>query len=383
MTTIDEREAEADRAAAARNLVAAERLLSAITADAPERGETWVKLASVRRMMGDKKGALDAISGALRLDPLAFVPLLMKASLTEAIGDADAADEIYGAALFHCPPEEGLSPVLRQQVAHARERHVAFLARREAALRQAVGDLDRAGDGERRRIERFRTNTLRTSRTWHQQPTHFHFPELPEIEFFDREPFPGLADLEGAYETILGELRGLIASEAAEYVPYIQYPDDVPGQMDALNHSPDWTALHLIAMGERVEANARHCPRTIALYESLDPSRIPRRGPNLMFSLLAPHTRIPPHHGISNARLVMHMPLIVPPNCGFRVGGTTRQWVPGIPFVFDDTIEHEAWNDSDELRIVLIGDLWRPELSPIERHAVAAIIAAADAPARL
>ena len=99
--------------------------------------------------------------------------------------------------------------------------------------------------------------------------------------------------------------------------------------------------------------------------------------PNAMFSLLAPRTRIPPHTGVANTRLVCHLPLIVPARCGFRVGGTTREWKVGEAFVFDDTIEHEAWNDSDELRVVLIVDLWPPALSESERHAVASIISAA------
>jgi aspartyl/asparaginyl beta-hydroxylase (cupin superfamily) len=95
-----------------------------------------------------------------------------------------------------------------------------------------------------------------------------------------------------------------------------------------------------------------------------------------MFSLLAPRTRIPPHTGVSNARLVCHLPLVVPPDCSFRVGAETRAWAPGSGFVFDDTIEHEARNDSDELRVVLIFDLWAWALSPAERDAVAAITAA-------
>ena len=96
-----------------------------------------------------------------------------------------------------------------------------------------------------------------------------------------------------------------------------------------------------------------------------------------MFSLLAPHTRIPPHTGVANTRLVCHLPLIVPPGCGFRVGETIREWREGEAFVFDDTIEHEAWNDSDQLRVVLILDLWPPALSEAERVAVSAAIGAA------
>ena len=96
-----------------------------------------------------------------------------------------------------------------------------------------------------------------------------------------------------------------------------------------------------------------------------------------MFSMLAPRTRIPAHTGVANTRLVCHLPLIVPSGCGFRVGDTVREWREGEAFVFDDTIEHEAWNDSDQLRVVLIFDLWAPALSEAERIAVAAIIPAA------
>ena len=75
--------------------------------------------------------------------------------------------------------------------------------------------------------------------------------------------------------------------------------------------------------------------------------------------MLAPHTRIPAPTGVTNARLIVHAPLIVPQGCGFRVGNETRAWEPGKPFVFDDTIEHEAWNDSDQTRVVLIFDISR------------------------
>jgi aspartyl/asparaginyl beta-hydroxylase (cupin superfamily) len=101
--------------------------------------------------------------------------------------------------------------------------------------------------------------------------------------------------------------------------------------------------------------------------------------PNAMFSLLAPRTRIPPHTGVANTRLVCHLPLIVPRDCGFRVGASRREWRVGEAFVFDDTIEHEAWNDSDELRVVLIIDLWPPALGRADRDAVSAVIGASNA----
>jgi len=102
---------------------------------------------------------------------------------------------------------------------------------------------------------------------------------------------------------------------------------------------------------------------------------IPGASANALFSLLAPHTAIPPHVGVNNARLLCHVPLVVPDGCWFRVGAETRMWREGEPFVFDDTIEHEALNPSDHLRVVMIFDIWHPDLTPGERDAVRAIVA--------
>jgi aspartyl/asparaginyl beta-hydroxylase (cupin superfamily) len=74
-----------------------------------------------------------------------------------------------------------------------------------------------------------------------------------------------------------------------------------------------------------------------------------------------------------NSRLICHLPLIVPPKCAFRVGNEVREWREGELLIFDDTIEHEAWNDSERDRVVLIFDIWRPELSERERQEVAAL----------
>jgi aspartyl/asparaginyl beta-hydroxylase (cupin superfamily) len=98
-----------------------------------------------------------------------------------------------------------------------------------------------------------------------------------------------------------------------------------------------------------------------------------------MFSVLQPHTRIPPHTGVSNTRLVVHLPLILPTDCTFRVGNETRPWRMGEAWVFDDTVEHEARNDSDRPRTILIFDIWSPFLSPSERALIAEVTAAADA----
>jgi aspartyl/asparaginyl beta-hydroxylase (cupin superfamily) len=82
---------------------------------------------------------------------------------------------------------------------------------------------------------------------------------------------------------------------------------------------------------------------------------------------------------VTNTRAIVHLPLIVPEKCGFRVGGETREWEVGTAFAFDDTIEHEAWNDSDHHRAVLIFDVWNPHLTVAEQNVIASYYAAADA----
>lgn len=198
------------------------------------------------------------------------------------------------------------------------------------------------------------------------------------MEFHDPSQFAGIAEIEAATDVIRGEFEALVGIETAELVPYTQYPEHVPlAQWRELNNNRDWTAIHLLQNGRRVESNAKHCPETLALLSKVAQPNIPGASPNAMFSLLAPRTTIPPHTGVANVRLVAHLPLIVPPACGFRVGATTIQWKPGEVIVFDDTIEHEAWNHGDELRVVLIFDLWAPAIEEAEREAAAKIISSA------
>jgi len=261
-------------------------------------------------------------------------------------------------------------------VKDAEQRYAAWQGAKEAALKKRMASAEESADeNELRRIDRFRSNAVRRTRAYHSEPTDFQFPELTEREFHPRRLFPWIEKLEAATDAITTEFRSVMAAERAELVPYVQFEDHAPmDQWRPLNRNPDWTAIHLIQHGSLVEANARHCPETMALLAHLPQPDIPGASPNAMFSLLAPKTVIPPHVGISNTRLVCHLPLIVPEGCWFRVGAQTREWKPGEAFVFDDTMEHEAANPSDELRVVFICDVWHPDLSPVEREAVAVLI---------
>lgn len=371
---------EADRALAARDLPKAAGLLEQAAELSPGDLGVWMRVAAVRRANGEPAKALSAVHKALEIQPRDFTALLMRASLMERLGSAEAG-EAWGQALAQRPPG-AVPPQLASVVGEAEQKYAAWMEQEEARLKAAMASAEEAANAdEQKRIDRFRNNVLRRTRPFHSEPTDYAFPELAEREFHPRRLFPWLETVESATAGILSELRSLLAEERAELVPYVQFEDHVPmDQWRPLNRNPDWTAIHLIQHGKLVEANARHCPKTMSLLAELPQPQIPGASPNAMFSLLAPHTKIPPHVGISNARLVCHLPLIVPEGCWFRVGGETRYWKSGEAFVFDDTIEHEAANPSDELRVVLIFDLWHPDLSAAERSAVAALIGSKGVP---
>lgn len=365
--------AQADKAAQAGDLQSAHALLLKASHEGDDP-DLLLRLAGLERAMGQPARALESVHRALVVAPRDFTALLMRASLLDQSGSKEAG-EAWAHALVQLP--DGDPPAhLAGIISKARARAQEWSSGREAQFRSVMADAETsASDEERKRLERFRSNCLRKTKTFHSSPTHYHFPELTEREFHPRRLFPWIDVLERNTDVIRKEFETVMAAERAELVPYIQYPDHLPlDQWRALNQNRDWTAIHLMQNGRRVEANSAHCPLTMSLLDGFTQPNISGSSPNAMFSLLAPRTTIPPHVGVSNARLVCHLPLIVPEGCWFRVGESRRSWVPGEAFVFDDTIEHEAANPSDELRVVFIFDVWNPELTANEREGVAALI---------
>ena len=367
---------EADHAASGGDVARARQLLEAAAVHASADVDTHLRLAAICRAGGDPKGALASAEAALAIDPLHFVALLLRADLLERAG-SPGAGEGYSQALAQ-RPDGALPPHLEAMVRHAERRRDAHrdttLAVLETAAEPLQADMSPAQSA---RLARFRSNAVHVTRPFHSEPTDYHYPGLIEREFHDSDTFDWICRLEAATDVVAAEFAAVAAAERGGLVPYIRYPNHSPlRQWKALNNSPDWSAIHLVLNGDVIEDNARHCPATMALIATLPQPTIDGVSPNAMFSLLAPNTRIPPHTGIANTRLVCHLPLIVPDHCWFRVGAERRTWRRGSAWVFDDTIEHEAANESGELRVILIVDVWHPGLSAIERAAVAATIAA-------
>ena len=359
-------EAEADAAARRQNYGQARELLARAASSDPTRFDLWLKLSAMARATGDAAAALTSIDRALAIHPLDFTALLMRATQLEALGEGERAAVAFGHAIAQSPsaPSQHLLPVL----AHAKAQYGNWQIRQADQLRASVPTPTPA-------LERFITNAVRITEPDRAGPTHYCYPGLAEIPFLDDVRFAWLPALEAATEIITREFHAVLGAHAAELVPYIDYPETVPlEQWQTLNRNRDWTAIHLIERGRVVDANAQHCPQLMELLRTLPQPQIPGAGPNAMFSLLAPHTHIPPHTGITNTRLVCHLPLIVPPGCWFRVGDVRKDWVPGKAWVFDDTIEHEAMNPTGVLRVVLIIDIWHPDLGAVARQGITTVI---------
>jgi aspartyl/asparaginyl beta-hydroxylase (cupin superfamily) len=216
-------------------------------------------------------------------------------------------------------------------------------------------------------------------RAYVSQPLTLHYPRLPAIPFFDRSHFPWFPDLEAGTEMIRGELDAALAAADEDFAPYIDYPAGAPvNQWAELNRSRRWRSLWLWKDGQRQASAWAQCPGTAELLGRLPMADQPGFAPTALFSALEPHTHIPPHTGSTNARLLVHLPLILPGPARFRVGNEVRDWRMGEAWAFDDTIEHEAWNDADQLRVILIFDIWNPLLSEAERDLISAMMTASN-----
>jgi aspartate beta-hydroxylase len=342
---------------------------------APRQLPLWLSLAAVLRALGRREEELKSLERALAIDPMHLVALLQKAAVLELMGKPRSAATIYTHALQTLPAGAKLPPPIEAHVAHARK-CVADNSAKLASLidaRLAVMPLGEGSNTERTRFERCLDRVLGRRRIYTPDPTFMLFPYLMNYEYFPREYFPWLEGLEAATGAIRDELLSVLASDKEGIEPYVAYDEGLPlNQWKELNHSRRWGAYFLWNQGRREEAHLARCPRTSAALEALPQVDVSGRGPTAFFSLLDARTSIPPHTGVTNTRLTVHLPLVVPAGCRFRVGGETREWRVGAGWVFDDTIEHEAWNDSDLPRAILIFDVWNPQLTLLERDLVRA-----------
>lgn len=360
------------------------RNLTRITAAGRGNAAVWTAIAIAYRITGEREAQKAALRQVLGLDPRDLRALIMTGDLYAAERDDRAASSYYGAAVRLAEMIRPSDPGLKAEVTRA----ASLSARYETEYRDhlargmAQAGLERP---EARRVRQSIDLLLGKQEIYLQQPRYFYFPELPQIAWADRAAFPWLDKVEAATDAIRDDLLRVLKEDAeapvSAFAPYLQPEPNRPEFTPAtgLQGDPAWSAFYLWKSGVAQTQNLTRCPSVAAALADAPLCSIPGRTPSVLFSLLRPGAHIKPHHGFTNARYICHLPLIVPPDCAMRVGPETRPWVEGQACVFDDSIEHEAWNrNAEQLRVVMIFDIWRPELSVVERELVSALLQVVD-----
>lgn len=324
---------------------------------------------------------LDAAADRLlALDPALVRPLIWKGDVRMRAGEERRAAQFYGAALARADatPQQ---PTIRPELERVR---AALHALHDRIAVHVDRYLARHGLPPARRSERI-ARSMRilagqeAGEMALQRPTVHFVPGLPQRAWYDSSAFGWAAALEAQTHAIRTELLAVLADDAA-FSPYVEGDAHGPARdYQGLLNNPAWSAFYLWRDGAPVAENIARCPATAAAIAATPRPAIAGRSPTAMFSLLRPATRIPAHHGMLNARLIAHLPLVVPDGCAMRVGTETRAWREGRLAIFDDSVEHEAWNDSADTRVVLLFDIPRPELTEDEARAVDLCFRAIDA----
>ena len=332
--------------------------------------QAWLLLAQSCDGLDDRPAALAALDRVLAVDPSNPFALLMKGDIYAREGDDRAAVSFYRMGMRRTAELETLPGDLRQRA----DRAYAFLQQAEDRFQKEL-DAVLASRGVATLPPRFAQALAIASGkqpVYLQEPTNFYYPGLPQAPWYDPAQFAWTAKFEAAVPEMRAEIEAVLAGEQG-LEPYVQADEDRASRGHSLLNDERWSAFHLYKQGERVEENASRCPRIMELLELPPIPRIARRSPMALISILKPGTHIPPHNGMLNTRLICHVPLVVPAGCRLRVGAETREVVEGKAMIFDDSFEHEAWNDGDPARAVLLFEIWRPELDEAERTALTAM----------
>jgi aspartate beta-hydroxylase len=358
------------------NAAGAVALLEQAVAREKSQPAIWYNFALALRTQLKLQPALDALSEALTIDPYFIQALILKASILEQAGQTRAAAQFYASVLKVVGDQVVEQEPLAGQIKYAREKVADETSALAIFLEQEMLEtLSSLPDKDQKRLQDCVDAISQKRKVYYPEPTFMNFPGLPVVEFFNTQDFSWSGILESSARNIQMECEALLHSRLDAFKAYVSHPADAPlNQWRELNNNEDWSAFYLWKDGVRQDENCSRCPNTAALLEQIPRAVVPGRAPSAFFSILKPHTHIPPHTGVTNTRVIVHLPLIIPEKCWFRVGAQTRVWEVGKALIFDDSIEHEAMNGSDEVRAVLIFDIWNPHLSEAECHAIALLV---------
>jgi len=361
------------------------QVLEQAAAQSPGSADIQRELGIAYKFSGRLDAALDALSKAATLNQSDYLSRLLLGHMLENLGNSYGALTHYFGALAIAQMngawfDEATTPPGQSDLVKHATRYVC--AGRAELLANVMAPLiARHGPSAMERVTQsiaiYLGDAPANYADSRQQPLFFYMPGLPTHPYFDRSFFDWMEELESKTDPIRLELRSVLAAgdrlepfhgalSDKQLAHYLANPDG----------KPNWDSYFFYRHGNRFESHCDECPNTIAALDRVPLARIREHAPESMFSVLTPGTHILPHRGVTNTRLVAHLPLIVPENCAIVVGGETHVWQEGRVVVFDDTFEHEAWNRSAETRTVLILDIWNPYLDESERDALTRLVPA-------
>lgn len=356
----------------------------ALTAE-PGHPMTLHNVAQARHAAGDFTGAVEAYRRALAASPGLYVARLALARLIEEQGNPERALPLYFRAITDAQDagrwrSKASTPATLQPVVEHAMRQINTGRRR--LYDQLLAPLHvRFGREALRRVDECLAVYLGEQRgapaDTRQRPRFLWFPGLPATPYLDTARVPELAQLEARAPAIRDELlQALDGGVPATAEAVFGDPKLAAANLVGHRGAPAWTGYYFYRHGARRDDNHAACPQTAAALDALPLCRVRDHGPEVLFSVLAPGTHLLPHTGVTNTRVVGHLALIVPDHCALRVAGEEYRWTEGRTVLFGDTYLHEAWNRSGERRVVLIFDLWHPDLSAPERVALKELIEA-------
>jgi aspartate beta-hydroxylase len=342
----------------------------------PTRPTLHQNLALVRLAQGLPGKALESIDQAIALNPEGAISHLHRGHILESLGQETPALESYGRGLARDPTLRIAPQSLPPGIRILAQRAIARLAPiRLARIDQAAQAVE-AEHGiplparARRFLDIFKGLIPPPAEHPLQKPEFLFYPELGARPWFERGEFPWIHTFESKTGEIRREFEALEGGLEEAYVP------KSTGQTiwSQLAGSREWGSFHLYRSGTPIAQILHLCPNSFAALKVLPLARGRNHAPEIFFSVLKPGVELPPHHGLSNAKLTLHLGLVVPPETAIRVGGEVRQWKEGRALIFDDSFEHSAWNHDTRPRAVLIADIWNPALSPPEQDLVERVI---------
>jgi Aspartyl/Asparaginyl beta-hydroxylase len=340
-----------------------------VLGELPDDQMPWLLLAQSCNIAGDTAGEQTALQRQLEAEPRHLPALILTGELKARTGDDRAANSFFQAALNQASVMDDVPAALHPMLSRAQDFIAQTQKRFESHLLEQLGKSGLTNEG---RVGTAIDMLLGKKQLYLQEPSSFYFPGLPQRQYYEREEFKWLADVEAAVPAMRDELMAIL-SDGKDFAPYVEANNDRPRAANPLINDASWGAFYFWRNGKQVEENAARCPAIMAALALAPMPTIDQRSPIALWSLLKPGTHIQPHHGLLNTRLICHVPLIVPGDCAIRVGNETREWQEGEALIFDDSFEHEAWNRSNSTRVVLLFEIWRPEISVEERSALTAI----------